>query len=215
MSLRETRPETTEQLGIAATFRAFGKLLATRGFVAHYLVYSFTSGAAFAFITVGAALYERLFGMTPAGFGAFWTALALAYALGAGIAGMLTQRLGVRRVLLAGTALALGGGTSFLLLALSGRTAVVPLAVALAAQPIGNGIVSPLTLAGAVNERPLLAGTASGLSSVLAMLVSMLFAIAAGALFDGSTTRIAWLLAAGTLFAMFAAMAATRRPTAT
>lgn len=71
MSLRETRPETTEQRGIAATFRAFGRLLATRGFIAHSLVYGFTSDAAFAFITAGAALYERLFGMTPAAFGAF------------------------------------------------------------------------------------------------------------------------------------------------
>ncbi|HRX91089.1 MAG TPA: hypothetical protein P5528_16740, partial [Steroidobacteraceae bacterium] len=75
---------------------------------------------------------------------------------------------------------------------------------------LGNGLTSPLALAGAVNDHPEIAGTASGLSSALAMLISMLFAIATGYAFDGSAASIAWILALGTLLSWLAALVATR-----
>lgn len=208
VSLGESRPADTERLSLRRTFTAFGELLRLRRFVAYSMVYSFTSGAAFAFITVGATLYERLFAMTPSAFGVFWAMLALAYALGATIAGVATRHLGERRVLLGGSVLGLLGGICFLWVSLTAAPSFMPFSAALAVQLVANGIVSPLSLAGAVNESPQLAGTASGLSSALAMFVSMAFAIASGALFDGTPVPIGWLLAAGTLLAVVSAAAA-------
>jgi MFS transporter, DHA1 family, multidrug resistance protein len=209
--LRETRPDGTQQLSATGTLRAFWELVRTRSFLALSLVYSFTSAAAFAFITCGAALYERLFGMSPSAFGAFWAGLALAYALGAAVAGVSARRFGAAHVLVAGTALAACGGLAFVTLAWLDSESFIGYACALGIQLFANGVVSPLSLAGAVNERPLLAGTASGLSSAIAMLVSMVFAIAAGAAFNGTAISIAWLLALGTVLAVVAAASATRQ----
>lgn len=208
VALAESRPVDTERLSLARTFTAFGELLRLRRFLAYSLVYSFTSGAAFAFITVGATLYERLFRMAPAAFGVFWATLALAYALGATIAGVATRRWGERGVLLGGGTLGLVGGICFVWVAHGESPSFAAFSTALAIQLVANGIVSPLSLAGAVNESPRLAGTASGLSSALAMFMSIVFAIASGALFDGTPVTISWLLGVGTLLALVSATVA-------
>jgi MFS transporter, DHA1 family, multidrug resistance protein len=213
LSLQESRPADTRQLSFAQTIAAFAELLRDPRFVACSLVYSFTSGAAFAFITVGAALFERLFSLSSSAFGLFWAILAVAYTLGAAIAGVATRRFGEVRVLLGGSLLGVVGGVLFLAATL-GAPSLSAYCVALAIQLIANGVVSPLALAAAVNEKPRLAGTASGLSSALAMMVSMVFAIVAGWSFDGTATRIGWALAAGTLCALVSAIVALRRPAA-
>ena len=52
-------------------------------------------------------------------------------------------------------------------------------------------------LAGAVGEHPGLAGLASGLSSALAMLTTVMFAVLTGALYRGGPGTIALLMALG------------------
>jgi DHA1 family bicyclomycin/chloramphenicol resistance-like MFS transporter len=195
VQLAESRPASTAQLGLGSTLGAFGKLLRDRGFMSYSLVYCFMSGAAFAFITCGAALYNRLFDLSPARFGVFWAALSVCYAAGAWLAGATTRRVETRAMLIAGAAVSLVGGLLFVVFALQSSASFLGFSVALGLLLVGNGISSPIALAGAVEQRPNLAGTASGLSSALAMLTSMVFAIATGALFDGSAQSIAWLLA--------------------
>jgi hypothetical protein len=58
-----------------------------------------------------------------------------------------------------------------------------------------NGLVSPLALAAAVEDHPQLAGVAAGLSSSIAMLVSMAYAIITGAIYDGTAHGCAVLMA--------------------
>jgi hypothetical protein len=58
-----------------------------------------------------------------------------------------------------------------------------------------NGLVSPLALAAAVDDHPQLAGVAAGLSSSIAMLVSMVCAIITGAIYDGTAHGCAVLMA--------------------
>ncbi len=199
--LKETRPADTRRLGFASTWLAFGELLRDRNFVSHSLIYSCMSGASFAFITCGAALYDRLFALSPAQFGMFWAALSVCYALGAWLAGIAARRLGSPHVLTGGTALALVGGALFLVLGWLTSHSFGLFGLALGLLLIGNGLTAPIALAGAVEQRPNLAGTASGLSSALAMLVSMGFAITTGVAFNGTPSSVGWLLFLGTLLA--------------
>ncbi|MEY2962029.1 MAG: hypothetical protein RLZ60_1859, partial [Pseudomonadota bacterium] len=68
-----------------------------------------------------------------------------------------------------------------------------------------NGVISPIALTGAVADYPHLAGVASGLSSSLAMLISMFSAVITGFVYDG-TARGCAVLMAGACLASWLAM---------
>lgn len=211
--LKETRPADTE----AMTFRdlvAGGRvLLRHRGFLGHSLTYSFLSASGFIFITVGAALYERLFGMSGTQFGALWAGLAISYIAGATTAGTLSRRLGSRRSQHFGMACNLLATLLFVIAAFSTKPMLVLYSGSLALLMFANGIISPLSLAGAVGDHPALAGVAAGLSSSIAMLVSMLSAIAIGIAYDGTAHSCALMMVGTALAAWWSQRTALQRPT--
>jgi len=195
LRLRETRPAETALLNLRQLLRGFAVLLRERSFMGYSLTYAFVSGASFVFVTVGAALFERLFRMTPVHFGLLWAGLALSYTVGAATAGSLAHRYGSARVLRVGIHVEIFAA-GLLLISASIFAPHLPLyLLALALLMCGNGLVSPLALAGAVSGNPELAGVASGLSSALAMLISMLCAMISGLLFNGEPLRVAVPLA--------------------
>lgn len=210
--LRETRPAGTQAMTIGELLRGASVLLRQRSFLGHTLTYSAVSAAGFIFITVGADLYGRLFGLASSQFGALWSGLAVSYVVGAMAAGYLSRRLGSRRTTQAGI------GCNFLA---TGLFAVAAFALvpnlwlfsgSLGLLMVANGVISPLALAGAVDEHPALAGVAAGLSSAVAMLLSMVSAIATGVLYDGSARPCALLMMVACLIAWQAARMARRAP---
>lgn len=210
--LRETRPAGTQAITIGELLRGASVLLRQRSFLGHTLTYSAVSAAGFIFITVGADLYGRLFGLASSQFGALWSGLAVSYVVGAMSAGYLSRRLGSRRTTQAGI------GCNFLA---TGLFAVAAFALApnlwlfsgsLGLLMVANGVISPLALAGAVDDHPALAGVAAGLSSAVAMLLSMVSAIATGVLYDGTARPCALLMIVACLLAWQAARMARRAP---
>ncbi len=193
--LRESRPAATEGMTIAQLVAGSRLLLRDPVFMSFTLAYSSISAGSFAFITVGAALFDHLFGMTPATFGTLWAGLALAYLCGAAAAGTLARRFSNRSIIRRGLMLNVVAAGCMLTGALLWRPLLPVFMVALVLQMAANGLVSPLCLAGCVSERPDLAGVAAGLSSALAMLVAMVFAALSGVLFDGTALTVALLVA--------------------
>jgi len=208
LQLRETRPPGTRPTPIPELLRGFGVLLRERRFVGYSLTYSFVSGASFVFVTIGAALFERLFGLTGRGFGTMWSGLALSYVIGAASAGALSRRYGTRRVARVGVSLNLLSALMFGAAALWPTPVFPAFVAALALQCLSNGLVSPLALAGAVGDHPSLAGVAAGLSSAIAMFVSMGSAMLTGALYDGRALTTAVPLLCACIAAWFALRAA-------
>lgn len=210
--LRETRPSGTEAMTLGDLVRGARLLLRQRGFLGHSLTYSAVSAAGFMFITIGADLYTRLFDMKGSEFGAFWSGLAISYVIGALSAGYLSRRLDRRRTLRFGLACNALATLLFALAALSVPNFTL-FSSALGLLMMASGIVSPLALAGAVDDHPELAGVASGLSSSIAMLLSMFSAIATGLLYDGTARPSALLMGIVCVFAWLAAsMARSGRP---
>jgi DHA1 family bicyclomycin/chloramphenicol resistance-like MFS transporter len=210
--LRETRPAGTQAMTVGELLRGASVLLRQRSFLGHTLTYSAVSAAGFIFITVGADLYGRLFGLASSQFWALWSGLAVSYVVGAMSAGYLSRRLGSRRTTQAGI------GCNFLA---TGLFAVAAFALApnlwlfsgsLGLLMVANGVISPLALAGAVDDHPALAGVAAGLSSAVAMLLSMVSAIATGVLYDGTARPCALLMIVACLLAWQAARMARRAP---
>lgn len=208
--LRESRPATTEGMTVAQLLAGSRVLLRDPIFMSFTLAYSSISAGSFAFITVGAALFERLFAMTPAAFGTLWAGLALAYLCGAAAAGTLARRYSNRSIIQRGLMLNLLAAACLVTGALLWRPVLPVFMAALLLQMGANGLVSPLCLAGCVSERPDLAGVASGLSSALAMLVAMVFAALSGVLFDGSALPVALLVGACAATAFASARPALR-----
>jgi len=189
--LRESRPAATSALTVPELLRGARVLMVDRGFLGQTLVYASLSAAGFVFITAGAALFESLFGMSSRDFGLLWSTLAISYVSGAALAGRLSRRLGAARAERLGMGCALTGALAFAIAAILPQPGPLPFAVALLLLMAANGFVSPIALTRAVAGHPALAGVASGLSSAIAMLLSMFSAIATGMLYDGTAHGLA------------------------
>jgi len=179
--------------GWAGNYRA---LLASRVFMGYTLMYAFTQGCFFAFLAVGAIVFQEHLGLDQRAFGIVWGTMGTLYIGGAALGGRLATGAGLMPVL-RWTTLASAGGGSALALATSVFGVTLPgLLLPLAVMMLAAGVQAPLAAAGTVNHRPDIAGTASGLSGSLALVVSGSFSIISGEVYVGSFSPVAWLIAA-------------------
>ncbi len=185
----------------------YGQLLSSRVFMGYTLMYGFVQGSFFAFLAVGPAVFEIYLGLGQREFGLVWGLMALAYVTGAAAGGRMIGQLGMDRVMHLGLLMTMGAGWALLFL-VTGPGISLPSIVAVLATLTGaSGLVIPVSMAGAVSYRPEIAGTSSGLSSAMGLVLSGAFTIVSGFLFSGSFTPIAMLIAAAvTLTALTALM---------
>lgn len=202
--LPETRPADTEAMTVQQLIGGGRVLVRDARFMGPVLTYSFLSASGMVFITIGAALYERLFTMNGAQFGFLWSGLAVSYVIGATTAGQLARRLGSRRAQRVGMGCNLLAISGFVVAALLPTPWIALFSGSLALLMFANGAVSPLVLMQAVDDHPSLAGVAAGLSSAIAMLVSMLSAVLTGVLYEGSALPCALLMALSGVGALWA-----------
>jgi DHA1 family bicyclomycin/chloramphenicol resistance-like MFS transporter len=203
MSLRltETRRFAPPQAERQHWMTSYGQLLRSRVFVGYTLMYAFMQGCFFAFLAVAALVFEDHLGINEATFGAIWGAMGLIYVAGAAGGGRLTSRFGMRRALLWSMVLSAPAGAFLLLdVAVSGVT-LAGLLAPLTLLMFAAGIQTPLSVAGAVNCRPDIAGTAAGLSSSVALVLSGSFSIIAGNVYAGDFLPVAALIAASSAMA--------------
>ncbi|MFW2405905.1 MAG: hypothetical protein ACN4GT_14125, partial [Gammaproteobacteria bacterium] len=175
--------------------RSYAELLRSRVFIGYSMMYGLAQAVFFAFMTVGAAVFSRDLGLGAGAFGVTWGALAFAYVAGATLTGKLAARVPPNRLLRAGLGIILFGTFALLALVLTVGVNFWVLTTPLIVLSMANGIVTPLSLAGAVSYRPLIAGTSSGLSSAIGLSLSGLFTIATGLVYDGSFLPVAILMA--------------------
>lgn len=210
--LPETRPADLGRAGgWRYLLRDYRALLGSRVFMGYTLMFGTVQGGFFVFLAVGAAVFENDLGVDQRGFGLIWGLLAIAYVIGAAIAARLTPRVGHHRMLQYGLILTAGSSVGILALELIAGIGLVSLTALLALMTSASGLVIPGSMAGAVSYRPDIAGTSSGLSSALGLVLSGAFTILSGSLYDGRFLVVASLIAlAGVLTAMTGLM--VRRP---
>jgi DHA1 family bicyclomycin/chloramphenicol resistance-like MFS transporter len=196
--LVETRPAAVASESAAGILSAWRELLASPSFVGHTLLYGFMQGAFFAFLAVGAAVFEQDLGIGQRDFGLIWGAVGIAYIVSAVLAGRLIARSGMQRVLRASAGLAFAGGCAVLVATLAFGVTATGLLLPLLVMMTANGFVTPVALAGAVGGRPAIAGTAAGLSSAVGLVMTGVFAVIAGFTYRGDFLPIAALMAAAT-----------------
>src|SRR5262245_7994474 len=188
-TLPETRPARSEtQDSFFADLRA---LATNRRYIGYVLNAGLSCAAFFVFVGGGTHVVITMMHRSPTEYGAWFLAVSAGYILGNVITSRLSVRRGVDSMLLWGNIVELAAAAIGIVMMIYVDTLGL---IAVVATPalisIGNGIILPNAIAGAISVRPRAAGTASGLLGCSQMLFGALMAQIAGHLVAGATT--AW-----------------------
>jgi len=201
--LPETRrPEHRVPVNFSEYRRNYGRLLSSGVFVGYTLLFGFGQGIFFAFMAVGAPVFETYLKLGQREFGLVWGMLAIGYVVCATLGGRLARRFAYQTLLLIAACVACAAGWTLWVVTVTDQLSAFSLIGLLVILISVNGIITPLSLAGAVSYRPLIAGTASGLSSSIGLVTGGAFTIIAGSVYSGSFLPVALLMAIACTLAM-------------
>jgi DHA1 family bicyclomycin/chloramphenicol resistance-like MFS transporter len=206
-------PDAAQPLRILLGYRGF---LNHRPYVGYVLCCAFAYSGIFAFISGSSYVLQEVVGLGPIGFGLCFAGVVIGYIIGTVVAGRLSRRLGIDRLIAVGAGIGVVGGALLLAFALataahgavSGALRIVgPMLVFM----IGVGLVLPNSIAGAVGPFPRAAGAASALLGFTQMTAAAAIGIAVAALYDGSSVPMTATIAAVALGVLLAFALLVRR----
>ena len=174
-------------------------LLGSKVFVGSSLIYAFTTGAFFAILAVASTVFYNDLGIDSAGFGFIWSCLTILYTVSAFMAGTSSSKYGLMKVLLVGVLLNIIAGLLFYSLVKVFDVTLISVIVPLVVMFFAHGYIVPMSLAQAVSARPEIAGSSSGLSSALGLVIGGMFSVLSGLVFDGRLLPIALIVSASTI----------------
>jgi MFS transporter, DHA1 family, multidrug resistance protein len=192
--LGETRPPAARRVGGALA--GAGALLRSGQFWSYVLQSTFGISVFFSFIAGAPYFMMSVLGRSATEYGVWFMLVSAAFMAGNLVAGRISGRIGLDRMVLAGSLLGVAGaGLAFALLG-SGLWAPLALFGPLMAVALGNGFSVPNAQAGAVSVHPLLAGTASGIAGFSQMFMAALVSQAVGMLQNGTPYPMAAFMVA-------------------
>ncbi|MGF1628395.1 MAG: multidrug effflux MFS transporter [Kiloniellaceae bacterium] len=182
--LHETHHDRRSGDGQLAMLRGFPLLLRDGAFAGYALNVSFTTAVFFAFLAGAPYIMIEVMQRPTNEYGLYFMLNAVSYMAGNFASGRLAVRIGTDRMILTGSVLALLGVG--LLTAVALGTEMIPLLLFAPVMLVGvaNGLSLPSATANAISLRPELAGTASGLTGFLQMMVGALATLLVGKLQD-------------------------------
>ena len=192
-------------------------LLGSKVFVGSSLIYAFTTGAFFAILAVASTVFYNDLGIDSAGFGFIWSGLTILYTVSAFTAGTLSSKYGLMKVLLVGVLLNVIAGLLFYSLVKVFDVTLISVIVPLVIMFFAHGYIVPMSLAQAVSARPEIAGSSSGLSSAIGLVIGGMFSVLSGLVFDGRLLPIALIVSASTILcglSYFLVLSGNRKNTA-
>ena len=197
-------PETRDAALVESTSKEpwsdkYRYLLGSKVFVGSSLIYAFTTGAFFAILAVASTVFYNDLGIDSAGFGFIWSGLTILYTVSAFTAGTLSSKYGLMKVLLVGVLLNVIAGLLFYSLVKVFDVTLISVIVPLVIMFFAHGYIVPMSLAQAVSARPEIAGSSSGLSSALGLVIGGMFSVLSGLVFDGRLLPIALIVSASTI----------------
>ncbi|MEM9318748.1 MAG: multidrug effflux MFS transporter [Pseudomonadota bacterium] len=157
----------TKPTSFAAQFADYPELLTARRFWGYALSAAFASGAFFAYLGGAPYVASVVFGLTSQQFGYLFGAPAVGYAIGNGLSGRYSVRMGINSMILLGTLLSTIGMGVALVLFLAGSGNAIVFFGFMVFVGLGNGLVLPNAISGTLSVRAHLAGTASGLGGAI------------------------------------------------
>lgn len=193
-SLPETLAEDAERPNWNQWMRNYRVLLRSSPFIGYTLVFGFVQGCFFSFLAVGADVFEAQLGIGEQRFGFLWGMMAFTYVGGALLAGRLYGRFKSRQIMDLAILLVVVGGLMAFGMVWCGGVSLLTLLLPMGVLMLVAGSVSPGAVAGAVNLFPHMAGTASGLSSAMGIVVGGCFTVLGGFVYRGDYLPVAGLI---------------------
>lgn len=194
--LDETNPHRGQARSVAQMLRAYASFLRSRAYIGYVLCNSATYSGLFAFISGSSFVFIEVLGLAPNLFGFCFATAVGGYVAGTILSGRLTLRLGIERMVRAGTTTCAAGGLAMAALSLAGVESVWSVLAPMVVYMVGVGMVMPNSMAGALGPFPAAAGAASALLGFIQMAIAAVVGIGVGAAFDGTTRPMALTIAA-------------------
>jgi DHA1 family bicyclomycin/chloramphenicol resistance-like MFS transporter len=209
--LPETHNVRESFAGVRNIIAIFARLLRNREFRAFTLQSSFAIATFFSFAAAAPYVVIVVMDRPASLYGAFFIVISGAFMVGNFIAGRISERVGVERMVLLGSGLAVSGTVLSLVCLLTFGWVPWSLFGPIILLGLGNGMSMPNAIAGAISVEPKVAGAASGLAGFLQMLVAALFAQLAGMWQNGTPyPMIGFMIAAATLSLIAFALSSRR-----
>lgn len=200
-TLHETNHQPQPLPGLGGMIAGYRRLLGNALFRAYTYQITFSVAAFFAFLGGAPYVVIELMGYPPSVYGAYFALNAFGYMCGNFLAGRYSQRVGGDAMIAWGIGLSLVGVSFMLLSALIAPMSALGLFGPMFLFSVGNGLVMPNGMAGAVSVDPRLAGTASGFSGFFQMGVGAIGSALAGVLVVTSPVPLPLLMLGSLLLA--------------
>jgi MFS transporter, DHA1 family, multidrug resistance protein len=208
--------ETNHNRGAAGSARmllhSYFGLFGSRLFWGYTLATSFVSAVFFAFLAGAPYVMIELMGRSPAEYGFYFAIVPCGYILGNFASGRFAGRAGVNLMILTGTIMTLVSVAAMAGIFAAGFIHPVALFGPMFFIGLGNGLVLPSGIAGAVSVKPDAAGAAAGLSGSLQIGFGAMVAPLVGSALDMTVWPLIAIMAACALFSIASfALVAKRR----
>ena len=179
----------------------YASLARSRTFAGYTLCLAAIYSGMFAFISGSSFVLIEQFGLSPERYGMAFGVIVVGFMIGTFSAGRLTRRLGVDRLIGAGSALSGLCGLAGLALALARVDHTAAILAPMFGFMIGAGLLMPNAQAGGLGPFPTMAGTASALMGFTQMGLAAASGILVGSLQDGTQVPMMASVCAGALTA--------------
>ncbi len=185
---------TLRRVSLMDQIRTYPGLFASRRFWGYTLSAAFASGCFFAYLGGAPYVGDKIYGLSSTKVGALFALTAIGYAAGNFLAGRFSVRIGMNKMILAGTLVTTAGLTLLAGLTLAGLSGPVVFFGLTVFMGLGNGICLPNANAGMLSVRPELAGTASGLGGAILIGGGAALAAFAGVLLGPGSSEMPLIL---------------------
>lgn len=179
-------PQRRAPLQPASIAGTWIRILRHPGFLANSTLAMATYAGLFTFLASSSFVFLQVLGLSRTQYGLSMFSMSAVYIAGTFMCRRLLPRLGLRRTVAVGGALALSGGTTMGLLALAGLHNVWSILVPLWVFMLSHGISQPCGQSGAVAPFPQAAGAASALNGFIMMCAAFVVGDWMGRHLDGT-----------------------------
>jgi MFS transporter, DHA1 family, multidrug resistance protein len=200
LRLIETRAGAGLGSGARSLLGGAGRLLRSGAFIAYVLQSTFSMSTFFAFVSGAPYFVIDVLERPATEYGLYFILVSVGYMAGNFTAARVTRRVGLDRMIVLGSSLALVVVALVLGLLLALPWAPVLLFGPMMLGSFASGLAMPNAQAGAISVDPALAGTASGVAGFTQLLVAALVSQAVGMLQDGTPyPMLGFMVACATL----------------
>jgi MFS transporter, DHA1 family, multidrug resistance protein len=202
-------PETRRREAGGAATGGFGDdlraLARNASFHGYVLCAAFGSGTFFVFLGGGPHAVVTIMGRSPAEFGAWFAVSSVGFMAGNFITSRLSMRYGIDRMIRWGLGIeAVGAAGAIVLAAFAHAWGPAIIFIPQLVMGIGNGVMLPNSIAGAISIRPQAAGTASGFLGCIQMTIGAAFVQIGGLVLVDATSVLPMAVVLGAVVVGFA-----------